>query len=240
MRNRYINIFKAKNSSLTPGIILSKTVDRCSSGSSGRVRGGRETWNLCSRLWRPSFLWLIFTGPGGGRMAPRPHWIRYCGATWCDDQIPLPISKRVYLRQGGRCWWRWWWWRFLLPMLYQICSTLGVEFLFHADSEGYFQCVLFLSDRVSLMKSFLPTVPCIPPFLGYHLLLPPATKLGQGYIFTGVCDSVHMGGSASVHAGIPPPPPLGPGTPPPGAEHTGRYGQRAGGMHPTGMQSCFL
>ena len=37
-------------------------------------------------------------------------------------------------------------------------------------------------------------------------LLPPATKLGQGYIFTGVCDSVHGGGgSASVHAGIPSP-----------------------------------
>ena len=27
--------------------------------------GGQETWNLCSRLRRPSFLWLIFTGPGG-------------------------------------------------------------------------------------------------------------------------------------------------------------------------------
>ena len=25
-------------------------------------------------------------------------------------------------------------------------------------------------------------------------LLPPATKLGQGYIFTGICDSVHRGG----------------------------------------------
>ena len=34
--------------------------------------------------------------------------------------------------------------------------------------------------------------------------LSPATKLGQGYFFTGVCDSVHMGGSASVHAGTPP------------------------------------
>ena len=41
--------------------------------------------------------------------------------------------------------------------------------------------------------------------------------------------------------------PLGPGTPPgadppgadpPGIEHAGRHGQRAGGMHPTGMQSC--
>ena len=26
--------------------------------------------------------------------------------------------------------------------------------------------------------------------------------------------------------------------PPPGAEHAGRYGQRAGGTHPTGVQSC--
>ena len=94
--------------------------------------------------------------------------------------------------------------------------------------------------------------------------------------------------SASVHAGIPPPPkqtppgadtpgsrhlpgadtpwgadtpqeqtppspdqtppgadtPLGADTPweqtPPRAEHAGRYGQRAGGTHPTGMQSCYL
>ena len=38
----------------------------------------------------------------------------------------------------------------------------------------------------------------------YTRLLPPATKLGQGYVFTGVCDSVHSGRSASVHAGIPP------------------------------------
>ena len=38
--------------------------------------------------------------------------------------------------------------------------------------------------------------------------LPPATKLGQGYVFTGMCDSVHKGGSAPVHAGIPPPCPV--------------------------------
>ena len=38
-------------------------------GSSDRVGAGRgcqETWNLSGRLWRPPFLWLIFTGPGGG------------------------------------------------------------------------------------------------------------------------------------------------------------------------------
>ena len=31
------------------------------------------------------------------------------------------------------------------------------------------------------------------PITGFIYLLPPATKLGQGYVFTGVCDSVHMG-----------------------------------------------
>ena len=84
-------------------------------------------------------------------------------------------------------------------------------------------------------------------------------SLGQGNIFTPVCHSVHRVGSASVHAGIPPPqdhapqgtmhPPV-PCTPrdhpppetmhPPGAEHAGRYSQRAGGTHPTGMQSCYV
>ena len=61
--------------------------------------------------------------------------------------------------------------------------------------------------------------------------------------------------SASVHAGIPspradtPPPGADADTPlphPPGAdtpsdaEHARRYGQRAGGTHPTGMQSCLV
>ena len=27
---------------------------------------------------------------------------------------------------------------------------------------------------------------------------------------------------------------------PPGAEHAGRYGQQAGGTHPTGMHSCLV
>ena len=54
--------------------------------------------------------------------------------------------------------------------------------------------------------------------------LPPKTKLGQGNAFTGICDSVNRG-SASVHAGIPPPrnrhPPwehTPPGADPPGAD----------------------
>ena len=54
------------------------------------------------------------------------------------------------------------------------------------------------------------------PFTG-KVFLPPARKLGQGNVFTGVCHSVHRGGCASVHAGIPPgTSPPGPG--PPGAD----------------------
>ena len=34
--------------------------------------------------------------------------------------------------------------------------------------------------------------------------------------------------------------PPGPGNPPRGAVHAGRYGQQAGGTHPTGMHSCYL
>ena len=131
------------------------------------------------------------------------------------------------------------------------------------------------------------------------LLLLPTTKLGQGNIFTGICDSIHregvclgacwdtkpsllgpdrhppglgrhpqdQAGTPQDQAGTPrtrqappqdqagtphptlsdqAPPQTGrhpswdqDGTPLPGAEHTGRYSQRAGGMHPTGMQSCI-
>ena len=35
-------------------------------------------------------------------------------------------------------------------------------------------------------------------------LLPPATKLGQGYVFTRVCDSVHRGGLPQCMLGYPP------------------------------------
>ena len=42
-----------------------------SSGSSGRVRGGRETWNLCGCLRRPSFI-MIYFHRARGAMAPLP------------------------------------------------------------------------------------------------------------------------------------------------------------------------
>ena len=73
--------------------------------------------------------------------------------------------------------------------------------------------------------------------------LPPATKLGQGYVFTRVCDSVH-GGVLSQHAmqqvsggGC-----LLPGGSAPGGAWWRAPGMAtaAGGTHPTGMYSCCL
>ena len=71
----------------------------------------------------------------------------------------------------------------------------------------------------------------------------PQTKLREGYVFTRVCDSVNRGGSASVCA--PPKEQTPPreqtpraDTPSPSAVYAGRYGQQAGGTHPTGMQTC--
>ena len=67
----------------------------------------------------------------------------------------------------------------------------------------------------------------------YSFLLPSATKLRQGNIFTPVCHSVHEGVSASVHAGIHPlwqTPPMGRQPPPTTAVN---------GTHPTGMHSCL-
>ena len=90
--------------------------------------------------------------------------------------------------------------------------------------------------------------------------LPPATKLGQGYIFTGVCDSVHREGSAPggcpVGGGacwggawsgwVPAVGFLLPGVggawsggmPGPGWRPLG-MATAAGSTHPTGMNSCL-
>ena len=57
-------------------------------------------------------------------------------------------------------------------------------------------------------------------------------SLGQGNIFTPVCHSVHKGGSTGQ---VPPRDQVHPR-----AVHAGRYGQQAGGTHPTGMHSCLI
>ena len=83
-------------------------------------------------------------------------------------------------------------------------------------------------------------------YMVFVALLPPATKLGQGYVFTRVCDSVQGGCLPQCMLGYTPPeqtPPPGSRhpeqTPPLGPVHDGRYGQQAGGTHPTGMPYLF-
>ena len=71
------------------------------------------------------------------------------------------------------------------------------------------------------------------------VLLPAATKLGQGNIFTSVCLStggrgVCLSACWDIHAPEQTPP--GIRHPPP--EQTQAYGQRAASTHPTGMHSC--
>ena len=80
------------------------------------------------------------------------------------------------------------------------------------------------------------------------LLLPLANEVYEGYVFTRVCQSF-CSQRGSTWAGTPPLAGTPPGrytpragtppTPPPGAVHAGRYGQQAGGTHPTGMHSCL-
>ena len=70
-------------------------------------------------------------------------------------------------------------------------------------------------------------------------LLPPTKKLGQGYVFTRVCDSVHRG-ECLVQGGS------APGVPGPGGSALREGVWRppvtataAGSTHPTGMHSCY-
>ena len=72
---------------------------------------------------------------------------------------------------------------------------------------------------------------CPQCMLGYH---PPGTRQPPG------AGTPYHQDQAPPGSGHPPPEQTPPGTRPPGAVHAGRYGQRAGGMHHTGMQSCCL
>ena len=49
-------------------------------------------------------------------------------------------------------------------------------------------------DKSQMSESFDVPAGCLTLYDHVVGFSPPITKLGQGYIFTGVCDSVHMGG----------------------------------------------
>ena len=78
--------------------------------------------------------------------------------------------------------------------------------------------------------------------------LPPANEVWGKVIFLHLSVILFTGGGLpQCMLGYHPPGPCNPPklcTPrpctPPGTEHAGRYGQRAGGTHPTGMQSCLI
>ena len=61
---------------------------------------------------------------------------------------------------------------------------------------------------IQFCRNLLSTIPATPHVMIHQTVnmehLPPATKLGQGNVFTRVCDSVNKEMSASVYAGIPP------------------------------------
>ena len=65
--------------------------------------------------------------------------------------------------------------------------------------------------------------------LGYHPMEQTPPPPGSRH--------THTPGAEPPRADTPPP---GADIPPPNTEHAGRYGQRAGGTHPTGMQSCLI
>ena len=72
----------------------------------------------------------------------------------------------------------------------------------------------------------------VKSYIEYYLL-PPATKLGQGYIFTGVCYSVNRGicsGRCLLPGGVSAPGCL--------VETPPGMATAAGGTQPTGMHSC--
>ena len=106
-----------------------------------------------------------------------------------------------------------------------------------------------MSDIQGLLAPSLPYL--VPLHVEIHNYRP-QRSLGQGYVFTRVCDSVHRRGvclsacwdTISPQARQTPwqedPPGKGDNPPgkadPPGTVHAGRYGEQAGSMHPTGMQ----
>ena len=76
----------------------------------------------------------------------------------------------------------------------------------------------FFDSRDTLSRRWLLHLVYLLSHCIYYLLTP-ATKLGQNYVYTRVCDSVHRGGgSAPLRSGIHPP---GRGRhPPPGSRHS--------------------
>ena len=141
---------------------------------------------------------------------------------------------------------------FLRPLFRKYLNFLNIESIF---TTGRIRCLLMCLKRhfwgdcrssfsETSVQPFLQSLPRLC-FLRVSVIL----STGGTWAGTPPRDQVHP--REQVH-----PPgtryiPLGPGTPlgtgtpsrdqvhPPEAVHVGRYGQLAGGTHPTGMHSCL-
>ena len=116
-------------------------------------------------------------------------------------QSTLPWTQIYHLRDHVGTWLYWIMWL-------QFRSHL-METLTKITRMRGFTCqapVPFWSKNWSQIRNDSKVVPPEPSEFDIHTLmksfLPPATKLGQGYVFTRVCDFVHGGGSAPLHAWI--------------------------------------
>ena len=140
----------------------------------------------------------------------------------------------------------------------------------HHNTRNFVSRLLILTEtnRASLNQHLYLCHPPPTTWMVNDAFLPAATKLGQGNVFTGVCDSIHRGGvclracwdashplprtrDPSPFPGPGRPLPPGPGRPPqdqadpprtrqtPPGKQTPVYGQWAAGTHPTGMHSCL-
>ena len=141
--------------------------------------------------------------------------------------------------------------------------------------EPRVECLVLRDQQLPIVDHFVSSVNSESPEsvkLIYSKYLPPATKLGQGYVLQASVILL-TGGRGVPHPpcppeadtpGLPPPreqtprsrhhhppsrhpprsrhspgaDPAGADTPPQG-EHAERHVQRAGGTHPTGIQSCL-
>ena len=62
--------------------------------------------------------------------------------------------------------------------------------------EPRLECLVLRDQQLPIVDHFVSSVNSESPEslkLIYSKYLAPATKLGQGYVFTGVCDSVNRG-----------------------------------------------
>ena len=116
-------------------------------GSSGRVGGDQETWNLCGCLWRPSFLWLVCTGLGGGTMAPSaPPWIRYW---YLHVLLPMNYLLKYYL--------------FKMPLNYNTLKVSIFNEMLDESPQAFF-VVTFYRETTRIMVQSRQQIPGFSPF----------------------------------------------------------------------------